>query len=94
MLDDMHVVKHNRVMEHNTPCEDCGGTGLDAGALTWEYSACPACYGSGIEPEAELPEPPAVAWEPGLAAAPRKPAANELHPVFAEIMRGFVKGAK
>ena len=81
--------------EINTPCEDCGGTGLDAGALTWEYSACPACYGSGIEPEAELPEPPAVVWEPAFVAAPRRPMANEhVAAPFRQIMAGFMRGGR
>ncbi len=33
-------------------CEDCGGRGMDPGALGPGYRAgCPSCHGSGEEPD-------------------------------------------
>ena len=73
----------------NTPCEDCNGTGCDAGGLGWHNDACPACHGSGTEPAIELTEPAYITLAYELDAAPvRKPAAS-VHPMFAEILGGF-----
>jgi hypothetical protein len=38
------------VIEQEIPCEDCGGTGRDIGALDpWDGVICPRCAGSGRE---------------------------------------------
>jgi hypothetical protein len=37
------------------PCQDCGGTGFDSGALDPFGEICPHCMGSGLEPVTEVP---------------------------------------
>ncbi len=44
-----HPEAVDRAQEHELTCEDCDGTGLDAGSLH-EPEPCPTCDGTGAEP--------------------------------------------
>ena len=80
-------------MEHNTDlamtCNNCESQD----DFTWlrnstDDDGCYRCDNCGaIDDHRMAPE----RVEPEVA---RKPAARELHPIFAEIMNGFMKGAR
>lgn len=45
------------------PCETCGGSGADPGAIDPAGEVCPTCHGSGKEPVPETPRRPTAIAE-------------------------------
>lgn len=89
-------------MEHNTDtvmtCNGCDSQEFSsltyAGENFYRCFHCEAIDDYRMAPERLELEVPEIVWEPEMMTALRKPAANELHPVFAEIMSKFMKGAR
>lgn len=89
-------------MEHTTDlvmtCNGCQSQEFStleyAGEHFYQCFHCEAIDDHRQAPERLELEVPEIMWEPELVDVPRKPAAAELHPVFAGIMTAFMKGAK